>query len=128
MSLTSADIADAMVTSSNQLLINGKMPGTISMFVWDRSGGLKRYEVVVQRDLARPQRPDERAVPGRDDRGAEQRKGIVLSGLVSSKDVVDKATNVAAGYVEKADEVVNLLQLQEGRRATRCCCACVSRR
>ena len=34
VSLTSADIADAMVTSANQLLINGKMPGTISMFVW----------------------------------------------------------------------------------------------
>ena len=35
VSLTSADIADALVTSPNQLLINGKMPGTISMFVWD---------------------------------------------------------------------------------------------
>ena len=31
VSLTSADIADAVVTSSNQLLVNGKMPGTISM-------------------------------------------------------------------------------------------------
>jgi Flp pilus assembly secretin CpaC len=30
VSLTSADIADA-VSKSNQLLINGKMPGTISM-------------------------------------------------------------------------------------------------
>ena len=53
VSLTSADIADAMVTSSNQLLINGKTPGTISMFVWNRAGGIERYEVVVQRDLAR---------------------------------------------------------------------------
>jgi Flp pilus assembly secretin CpaC len=31
VSLTSADVADAVVTSANQLLINGKMPGTISM-------------------------------------------------------------------------------------------------
>jgi Flp pilus assembly secretin CpaC len=53
VSLTDADVADAMVTSPSQLLINGKMPGTISMFVWDRGGALKRYEVVVQRDLAR---------------------------------------------------------------------------
>src|SRR5471032_2948602 len=52
VSLTSADIADAVVTSSNQLLVNGKMPGTISMYVWERGGGLHRYEVVVQRDLA----------------------------------------------------------------------------
>ena len=53
VSLTSADIADAMVTSPTQLLINGKLPGTISMFVWDKGGALRRYEVVVQRDLAR---------------------------------------------------------------------------
>ena len=38
VSLTSADIADALVTSSSQLLINGKLPGAISMFVWDRGG------------------------------------------------------------------------------------------
>src|SRR6202158_734377 len=42
-SLTSPDIADALVTSPNQLLINGKMPGTISMFVWDRAGAIRRY-------------------------------------------------------------------------------------
>ena len=52
VSLTSADIADAVVTSANQLLVNGKMPGTISMYVWERAGGLRRYEIVVQRDLA----------------------------------------------------------------------------
>src|SRR5262245_53799809 len=45
VSLTSADIADAVVTSSNQLLINGKMPRTMRMYVWERSGGLKRTEV-----------------------------------------------------------------------------------
>src|SRR3984893_14060769 len=52
VSLTSADVADAVVTSANQLLVNGKMPGTSSMYVWERSGGLRRYEIVVQRDLA----------------------------------------------------------------------------
>src|SRR6185369_17997364 len=53
VSLTSADVADALVTSPSELLINGKMPGTISMFVWDRSGGIKRFEIIVQRDLSR---------------------------------------------------------------------------
>jgi len=48
-----ADIADALVTSPSQLLLNGKMPGTISMFVWDRGGTIRRYEVIVQRDRAR---------------------------------------------------------------------------
>src|SRR5213593_2143455 len=53
VSLTSPDVADALVTSSNELLINGKNPGTISMFVWERAGAIHKYEVNVQRDLAR---------------------------------------------------------------------------
>src|SRR6188474_1181403 len=53
VSLTSADIADAMVTSPNQLLVHAKVPGRISMFVWDRAGSIQRYEIAVQRDLAR---------------------------------------------------------------------------
>ena len=40
VSLTSPNVADAMVTSPGQLLIHGKAPGTISMFVWDRAGGI----------------------------------------------------------------------------------------
>src|SRR5262245_29234817 len=114
VSLTSADIADAVVTSSNQLLINGKMPGTISMYVWERSGGLKRYEVIVQRDLARLNDQMKELFPGETIEAQSSGKGIVLSGLVSGKDIVDKAANVAGGYVEKAAEVVNLLRIQEG--------------
>src|SRR5262249_5480715 len=51
VSLTVPDVADAMVTAPQQLLIHGKAPGVISMFVWDRAGGIKTYEVNVRRDL-----------------------------------------------------------------------------
>ena len=64
VSLTSADIADALVTSPSQLLVNGKMPGTISMFVWDRAGAVRRYEVIVQRDLSRLSEQVKRLFPG----------------------------------------------------------------
>ncbi len=115
VSLTSADIADAVVTSANQLLVNGKMPGTISMYVWERAGGLRRYEIVVQRDLAHLNDQMKQLFPGETIDAQSSGKGIVLSGLVSSKDVFDKASNVAAGYVDKAGEIVNLLRMQEGQ-------------
>ena len=51
VSLTVPDVADAMVTAPQELLIHGKAPGTISLFVWDRAGGIKTYEVNVRRDL-----------------------------------------------------------------------------
>ncbi|HEV2984131.1 MAG TPA: pilus assembly protein N-terminal domain-containing protein [Vicinamibacterales bacterium] len=113
VSLTSADIADAVVTSANQLLVNGKMPGTISMYVWERSGGLRRYEIIVQRDLAHLNDQMKELFPGETIDAQSSGKGIVLSGLVSSKEVFDKASSVAGGYVDKGD-VVNLLRMQEG--------------
>src|SRR5688572_28442318 len=51
VSLTVPDVADAMVTAPTQLLVHGKQPGTISMFVWDRAGAIKTFEVKVRRDL-----------------------------------------------------------------------------
>ena len=113
VSLTSSEIADALVTSPNELLINGKTPGTISMFVWDRSGGIRRFEVVVQRDLARLNEQVKSLFPGDAIYAASNGKSIVLSGSVTNKDSMEKAVNVAAGYVEKKEEVVNLLQVRE---------------
>jgi len=113
VSLTSADVADALVTSSNQLLINGKMPGIISMFVWDRAGSIRRYEINVQRDLARLSEQLRTLFPGENISAQSNGKSIVLSGTVTQKDVIEKAVNVAAGYVDKKDEVVPLLQVQD---------------
>src|SRR5258708_23359233 len=50
-SLTVPDVADAMVTAPQELRIHGKTPGTTSLLVWDRAGGIKTYEVNVRRDL-----------------------------------------------------------------------------
>jgi pilus assembly protein CpaC len=114
VSLTSAEVADAMVTSSSQLLVNGKMPGTISMFVWERGGTLKQYEIVVQRDLARLNEQMKRLFPGEPIEAQSNGKSIVLSGKVSNKDLIGKAAIVAGGYVDKPEDVVNMLKLQEG--------------
>jgi pilus assembly protein CpaC len=114
VSLTSSDVADAMVTSPGQLLINGKVPGTISMFVWDKSGSLKRYEVQVQRDLSRLTEQMNELFPKEHISVHSNGRNVVLSGQVSNKDLIDKAVNVAAGYVDKKEEVTTLLQVNSG--------------
>ena len=114
VSLTSAEIADALVTAPTQLLINGKLPGTISMFVWDRGGALKRYEVSVQRDLAQLADQIRQLFPGEKIDVQSNGKNVVLAGFVTNKDMIEKAVNVAGGYVDKKEEVVTLLQLQAG--------------
>lgn len=114
VSLTVPDVADAMVTSPQQLLINGKTPGTISLFVWDRAGGIKTYEVSVRRDLTHLIEQLKELFPGEPLSVMGSGKDVVLSGTVSSKYVIDKAAEVAGGYVEKKEFIVNLLKQQEG--------------
>jgi pilus assembly protein CpaC len=114
VSLTSPDVADALVTTPQQVLVHGKTAGTISMFVWDRAGGIRRYEVNVRRDLSELEGQIRQLFPGEPIAVVGNGKDVVISGTVSSKYVVDKAAEVAAGYVEKKDNVVNLMQQQQG--------------
>jgi len=114
VSLTTANIADVMVTSPQQLLLHGKSPGTISLFVWDRAGGITRYEVMVQRDLNDLGARLAQLFPGESITVTSNGKDVVLAGSVSGKYVVEKAVEVAAGYVEKKENVVNLLKQQDG--------------
>lgn len=114
VSLTSPDIADALVTSQSELLINGKAPGTISMFVWDRAGSTRRFEIEVQRDLSRLAGQIRELFPDESIDVRATGKNAVLAGTVSSKDVGEKLVNLAAGFVEKKEEVVSLLQIRDG--------------
>jgi pilus assembly protein CpaC len=114
VSLTKADVADALVTSPNQLLVHGKVPGAISMFVWNRGGNVKRYEIVVERDLEALNEQFRSLFPGENIQAHSNGKAVVLSGNVSRKEVTEKAIAVAAGYVEKKEDVVTLLQAQAG--------------
>ncbi len=114
VSLTVPDIADAMVTAPGQLLIHGKAPGTISLFVWDRGGAITTYEVKVRRDLSTLGEQLRQLFPGEPISIVGSGKDVVVSGTVSSQYVVEKAASVAAGYVDKPENVVNLLKQQEG--------------
>jgi pilus assembly protein CpaC len=114
VSLTVPDVADAMVTAPNQLLIHGKQPGTISLFVWDRAGAITTYEVKVRRDLTALVTHFKQLFPGEAIEVRGSGKDVVISGTVSSKYVIEKAADVAGGYVEKKENVVNLLKQQEG--------------
>ena len=114
VSLTVPDVADAMVTTPQQLLIHGKTPGTISLFVWDKAGGIKTYEVNVRRDLSQLVEQVKQLFPGEPITVTGSGKDVVLAGTVSTKYVVDKAADIAGGYVDKKENVVNLLKQAEG--------------
>lgn len=114
VSLTTPDVADALVTAPQQVLVHGKAPGTISLFIWDRGDAITNYEVVVERDISLLVEQVRQLFPGEDIEVRASGRDVVLAGTVSSRYVVEKAAEVAAGYVEKKEEVVNLLRQEEG--------------
>ncbi len=114
VSLTVPDVADALVTNPQQILIHGKAPGTISLFVWEKTGAIRTFEVVVRRDLSVLANQLRQLFPGEPISVTGSGKDVVLSGKVSTPYVVEKAAEVAVAYAEKKENVVNLLKMQEG--------------
>ncbi|HKY21894.1 MAG TPA: pilus assembly protein N-terminal domain-containing protein [Vicinamibacterales bacterium] len=113
VSLSTADIADAMVTSPRELLVHGKAPGTISLLVWSETGRITTYEVTVRRDLTPLEGQIRKQFPNEPIAVAVNGKDVVLSGVVSAKYVIDRASSLAVGYVDKPENIVNLLRQQE---------------
>ncbi len=114
VSLSTPDIADALVTTPYELLVHGKTPGTISLLVWSDAGRIKTYDVAVKRDLSNLEIQIRKLFPGEEITATSNGKDVVLAGVVSSKYIVDRASSLAVGYVEKPENVVNLLRQQDG--------------
>ena len=115
VSLSTPDIADALVTTPYELLVHGKMPGTISLLVWGDNGRIKTYDVAVQRDLSSARRADSQTVPRRGDHGDQQRQGrraVRRRCRANTSSIARRRWRV--GYVDKPENVVNLLRQQDG--------------
>ena len=114
VALPKPDIADALVTSPNEVLVQGKSPGTISLMVWSDTGQIRNYDIAVRRDLSELEERVRQLFPGEPIVISSNGADVVLSGTVSTSYVVDKATSLALGYVDKKEDVVNLLRQDEG--------------
>src|SRR5581483_739405 len=82
------------------------------LFVWGDNGKIKTYDVAVKRDLSQLVDQIHKLFPGENIAVAGNGRDVVLSGMVSSKYIVERAASLAVGYVDKAENVVNLLQQQ----------------
>ncbi|OPZ66363.1 MAG: Type II secretion system protein D precursor [bacterium ADurb.Bin478] len=55
VSIANTDIADASVTSSTQMLLNGKAAGVTSLVVWDEQDRVHQFRLTVQAERCRHQ-------------------------------------------------------------------------
>ncbi|MGH9429844.1 MAG: type II and III secretion system protein family protein, partial [Terriglobia bacterium] len=108
VAVTSTEIADALVISPQQVMINGKAPGIVSLILWDRTGKSTSYDLVVEIDLSLLQRQLEEQFPTENISVTSAKGALVLSGSASEPRVAEKAIEIAGSFSPK---VINLLQL-----------------
>ena len=95
-----------------EILIDGKAPGTVSLIVWaaDRR---KQYDIVVEPAITTLEQQLQALFPGEDIAVSVSEEAIVLSGQVSSTNVMLRAGEIATASASKA-KVINLLQVPGG--------------
>ena len=108
VAVTSTEIADALVISPQQVMINGKAPGVVSLILWDRAGKSTSYDLVVEIDLSLLQRQLEEQFPTENIMVSSAKGALVLAGSASEPRVAEKAIEIAGSFSPK---VINLLQL-----------------
>jgi pilus assembly protein CpaC len=112
IAVTDPEIADAVVVKPREVLVDGKGPGTVSLIVWG-ANERRHFDVVVDRGVHVLQQNLQRLFPGEDINVAVNDEAVVLSGAVSSNDVMLRAAEIAGAAFPKSS-VVNMLQLPGG--------------
>ena len=110
IAVTNPAIADAVVVQPREILVDGKAPGTVSLIVW--GAGIQRiqYDVVVEQPVAALEQQLRLLFPGEEMQVALNADAIVLSGRVSSTQIMLRAGEIAKAAAPKGN-VINLLQV-----------------
>jgi pilus assembly protein CpaC len=112
IAVTNPAIADAVVVRPREVLVDGKGAGTVSLIVWG-ADTRRQYDVVVDAGVSQLQQNFQQLFPGENINVAITDEAVILSGEVSSNDVMLRAAEVARSAFSKAS-VVNMLQLPSG--------------
>lgn len=112
IAVTNPEIADAVVVQPREILIDGKQAGTVSLIVWG-SATRSQYDIVVEQPIAPLEQQLHSLFPGEDVTVSTSEGATILSGRVSSTNVMLRMGEIAAASIPKA-QLVNLLQVPGG--------------
>jgi pilus assembly protein CpaC len=90
-------VAEAVVVSPTEVLINGKTLGTTSLFLWDNAGGIKLYSIEVTADAAGMERYLASVLEGEHVDVVASGNVVTLSGQVRDASVANRAVEIAKG-------------------------------
>ena len=108
VSIADPTIAEAIVVSPNQVLVNGKTPGGVSLIIWDESDQSQSFEVSIDIDVLGLSQKIREVFPNEDVHLDTSRDVVMLSGRISSKEIADKILEIVKGVTPK---VTSLMQV-----------------
>ncbi len=108
VSLADPNIAEAIVVSPTQVVVNGKTPGGVSLLLWDESDQSQAFEVSVDIDVLGLSQKIHEVFPSEPVQVETSRDVVMLSGRVSSAAVADKILEVVKSATPK---VTSLMQI-----------------
>ena len=106
VSVTDPAVADALVVTPNQVLVNGLAPGEISLLIWDELERSRSFDLRVDVDITAAAEEIKHLFPEEQISVTPSRSAIVLSGHVTTEDIAKHAAALASAY---SRNVVNVL-------------------
>ena len=108
VSLADPAIAEAVVVSPTQVVVNGRTPGGVSLIIWDEAGQSQAFEVSVDIDVLGLSQKIHEVFPAEAVQIETSGSVVMLSGKISSAEVADKILEVVKNSTPK---VTSLMQV-----------------
>jgi pilus assembly protein CpaC len=108
VSLADPNVADAVVVSPYQVVVNGKNPGGVSLLLWDDMEQNQSFEVSVDIDVLGLTQKIHEVFPNEPVQIETSGSVVMLSGKISSAAVADKILEVVKNSVPKVTSLMEV--------------------
>ena len=108
VSLADPEIAEAIVVSPTQVLVNGKKPGGVSLLLWDETDQSQAFEVSVDIDVLGLSQKIHEVFPNENVHIDTSKDVVIITGKISSSVVADKILEVVKGAAPKVTSMMEI--------------------
>jgi pilus assembly protein CpaC len=108
VSLADPAVAEALVVSPTQILVNGKTPGGVSLLIWDEADQSQAFEVSVDIDVLGLSQKIHEVFPSEQVHIETSKDVVMLSGHISSAAVADKILEVVKNATPKVTSLMEV--------------------
>ncbi len=108
VSVADPNIVEAVVISPYQVLLNGKMPGGVSLLIWDDSDQSQTFEVSVDIDILSLNDKIHEVFPSEAIQLETSKDVVMLSGNISSAAVAEKILEIVKNSTPKVTSLMRV--------------------